>query len=295
MRKGLELATVGAMVVLTLMTTPGFASGASRARVTSAKCSRAEAQTALRAHPNFDPVYIPKLEFPSQVLCGAFLGPGSRTMVVGFAANVCAFSGDTVLGWGVYRWRAGKWQRAWKSWTPSVGIAAVGTNIKETVPIPLPGDPCSNPRGGTKTRTWHWNGSRFVASAWTTIPPPVPSNPSEFRVRLAGGGLGCAVNEEGRTLCQGVPTTPEGREPLEQIAKLQSDGQVTSCTEYYAKEVISCFAGNLGDPIPYLSPGQQTTVGPFTCKVRTAGVECTVTATGKGFLITPESVTKVGG
>jgi hypothetical protein len=123
----------------------------------------------------------------------------------------------------------------------------------------------------------------------------VPSNPSEFRAQLAGGYFGCAVNEGGQTLCQGVPTTSQGSEPLVQVAKLQPDGQVTSCTEHQGTPVASCFEGNLGDPIPYLSPGQASTVGPFTCTVLKAGVECTVAATRKGFLITPESVTEIGG
>ena len=57
-----------------------------------------------------------------------------------------------------------------------------------------------------------------------------------------------------------------------------------------------CYAGQGDDPgLSYLAPGQTSTVGPFTCKVLETGSECTVTATGKGFLITPESLTELGG
>jgi hypothetical protein len=125
-------------------------------------------------------------------------------------------------------------------------------------------------------------------------PAPHVSNPQEFRVGLMTGTMTCAVAAEG-SICQGVPTVPEGTDPLVQVAKLQPSGQLTSCSEYEAMPRSTCFEGNFGDPIPSLHPGQASTVGPFTCKVLNTGVECTVTATGKGFLITPGSVTQIGG
>lgn len=129
------------------------------------------------------------------------------------------------------------------------------------------------------------------------LPPghaaPLPSNPTEFRVRLAGGTFGCAVGEIEETVCFGAPTTPEGSTASVQVAKLQLTGQVTTCVEHGSTD-DHCFEGNLGDPIPYLSPGQQTTVGPFTCKVLESGVECTVMPIGKGFLITLTTTMSVG-
>jgi hypothetical protein len=57
-----------------------------------------------------------------------------------------------------------------------------------------------------------------------------------------------------------------------------------------------CYSGQGDDPgLPDLSAGQASTVGPFTCKVLETGVECVVTATSKGFRVTPETVTEVGG
>jgi hypothetical protein len=140
----------------------------------------------------------------------------------------------------------------------------------------------------------HTHGIYILESTKQPARAPTASNPPEFRARLARGTMGCAVEVEG-AFCQGVPTVLEGSDPLVEVARLQPSGQVSSCTEYEAEPLSTCYEGNLGDPIPDLSPGQASTVGPFTCKVLEAGVECTVTATGKGFLITPESVTDVGG
>lgn len=47
-------------------------------------------------------------------------------------------------------------------------------------------------------------------------------------------------------------------------------------------------------PLPF-PVGKVITVGVFTCKVLETGVECTVTETGKGFVIPPETVTAIGG
>jgi hypothetical protein len=164
MRKG--LATAGAIIALTLIAAPALAGSAGRGAIASAKCSRAAAQAALRAHPRFDPVYTPKLEFPSQVLCGTFLGPGTQTMIVGFAASVCITDAYN-LGWGAYRLSAGNWQPVWKHWEGSQSIAAVGSNIKETRGIRSPSDSGCSDTGGTESRVWHGNGREFVASAWT--------------------------------------------------------------------------------------------------------------------------------
>ncbi len=294
MRKRLTLIPAGAIAALALMATDALAGGGtSRAGIASARCSRAAAQSALREHPKFDPIYIPKLEFPGQVLCGAFLGSGSRTMVVGFAAAVC-INDSYDLGWGVYRLRAGRWQPAWKHWEGSQSLAAVGSTIKETTGIRRPTDSGCNDTGGTRSRIWHWNGSRFVAGPWTTHEAPiaVQSNPSVFYARPAGGFITCGIASEAeeQVRCLGVPA---GTNPLENVVTLQSSGQVETCTRHQTE--VRCFEGNPGENTPTLSAGAVDTLGRFTCKVLETGVECTVAATGKGFLITPGSVTEVGG
>jgi hypothetical protein len=213
-------------------------------------------------------------------------------MVVVIEAETC----HPDFGWVVFRLRAGSWHVAWKYPNGQLHLAAVGSKIEETVGILRPTDPRCNATGGTKTRSWHWNGSRFVASPWTThlAPTPAPSNPPEFYARPAGGYITCGiaggVSEEQRVHCQGAPV---GSNPLENVATLQPDGRVETCTRHQTE--VRCFEGNVGENTPILSAGKVVTIGPFTCKVLAAGVECRVNVTGKGFLITPESVKEVGG
>ena len=54
-------------------------------------------------------------------------------------------------------------------------ITAAGSDIRQTMPIYRPGDPRCCPSGGTKSRLWHWNGSRFVAGPWSEGRPASPT------------------------------------------------------------------------------------------------------------------------
>jgi hypothetical protein len=130
---------------------------------------------------------------------------------------------------------------------------------------------------------------------------PTQSNPTGFQVRLTGGFFLCgitlsAVAGEGLAAAGGAFCLSHGSPPAESnwhAANVQPDGQVTSCSEEVSMMSAECYSGQGNDiGLPYLSPGQASAVGPFICKVLETGVECTVTATGKGFLITPESVTE---
>jgi hypothetical protein len=293
MRRRPRLISVGAVVALALMgmavPTGALAGGRSHAGTASAKCSRAAARSVLREHPRLDPF---RTNLPAQVLCGAFLGPRSQAMVVVFEAETC----NPDFGWAVFRLRAGRWHLVWTYPNGQLTLAAVGSGIKETVGILRPGDPRCKATGGTRTRTWHWNGKTFVASGWTKhlAPTPVISNPTEFYARPPGGFITCGfaggVSEEQLVRCQGAPV---GSNPLESVATLQPDGHLETCSRHQTE--VRCFEGNVGENTPTLSAGAVDAIGPFTCKVLATGVECTVTATGKGFLITPESVTEVGG
>jgi hypothetical protein len=121
-----------------------------------------------------------------------------------------------------------------------------------------------------------------------------PSSPPEFYARPAGGFITCGIGggdaAEQLVHCQGGRVEAD---PLENVAALQTDGQLETCSRHQNED--RCFEGNVGERTPTLSPGDTDTRGPFTCKVLQVGVECTVTATGKGFLITSESLTAVGG
>ena len=129
----------------------------------------------------------------------------------------------------------------------------------------------------------------------TSRPPAThtPSSPTEFYARPAGGYIVCGIAggvSEQHLVCQGAP---HGSNPVENVATLAPDGQLESCSRHQTE--VRCFEGNVGENTPTLSAGEVDSIGPFTCKVLESGVECIVTATGKGFLITPETVTEVGG
>jgi hypothetical protein len=140
----------------------------------------------------------------------------------------------------------------------------------------------------------------------TSSPPTAhaPSSPTGFQVRLAAGFFLCAITlsgnpAEGVAAAGGAFCLSHGSPPAESnwhAANVQPDGKVTDCSEEVSMMRPDCYSGQGNDiGLPYLSPGQQTTVGPVTCKVLEDGVECTVTATGKGFFITPIESVPVGG
>lgn len=96
-----------------------------------------------------------------KVLCGAFAGPRSEVMVVMLVGE-----GNAGFAyWVVFRWAGGTWQFLMRQ-TAGASITAAGPDIRQTLPIYRPSDSRCCPTGGTKTRLWHWNGSRFVASPW---------------------------------------------------------------------------------------------------------------------------------
>jgi hypothetical protein len=127
----------------------------------------------------------------------------------------------------------------------------------------------------------------------TTRPPAThrPPSPTEFYARPPGGFITCIMlGLPPEAVCFGGP---QSSDPPENVATLHPDGQVETCSRHQTE--VRCFEGNAGENTPTLSAGDVDNLGPFTCKVLASGVECTITATGKGFLITPESSTEVGG
>ncbi len=108
------------------------------------------------------------------VLCGAFLGPGSQAMVVSLTTGNCL----PYVGWELYVLKAGAWQHV--PLPPHGGLSghaprAAGNDIQETLDVRRPGDTLCKPTGGTKTRVWHWNGTRLVAGPWRQATAPTPS------------------------------------------------------------------------------------------------------------------------
>jgi hypothetical protein len=86
---------------------------------------------------------------------------------------VASISGDGNIGmlyWAVFEWTGSEWQFLMKQRHAAV-LTGVGSDIGETWSIYGAGDPRCCPSGGTKSRIWRWNGTRFLASAWKQAAP----------------------------------------------------------------------------------------------------------------------------
>jgi len=147
--------------------------------------------------------------------------------------------------------------------------------------LPRPTQMCLGPLPG--------NGSPYgyVIGATKAVPPKSAGAPTtlEFRTTLPGG-VGCEMDARGPTLtqvfCQSVPPT----DPTNgHTATLKANGPFTTCG-------ATC-VGNAGEGTPTFPVGKTATVGPFTCTVESGGVQCVVTATGKGFLFNQSGATAV--
>jgi hypothetical protein len=225
---------------------------------------------------------------------------------------------------GFLLFQDGQWvleRLRWTGWGSSVAQATGVSNSSNDIP---------DAAGGKRIKTWarvalsdpgRFQGHEVYRCFTLTVPPPAtdmhlclghppgashgiyilePAKqpaPAPTAVGfLAGHGLNCEMHDEpgpgdsNAVFCESARIVSEGGEIFAQTAMLQPNGQVASCSG----SASHCDLGNAGT-VPTYSPGKVVTVGAFTCKVLEAGVECTVTATGKGFLITPESVTEVGG
>jgi hypothetical protein len=146
---------------------PGTAADSSTATGDCSKLEAGEAVKRLRlGHPELaDPVY--------KVLCGAFAGPASQTMVV----SLLGPGSLGMIDWVVFRWGQGEWQLLMRRHQAAV-LTAAGSDIRETVFVFRPGDPRCCPSGGTRSRIWHWNGSRLVAGDWKQAKPPTKPPPA---------------------------------------------------------------------------------------------------------------------
>jgi hypothetical protein len=246
------------------------------------KCSKSTAvEVATRLHVGVDPI-LGKTPI-SQVLCGPFLGPGSQGMVASVAVPTgCGGS----LEWAVFRFTSGNWQVVMVRKNGAF-LSPVGSNIREKVGAPRSGDPHCSP-SAWKSRIWHWNGSRFVASPWkvTSSSKSGPKTVHLFYVRSPSHNLWCDVGDEGKAYCVS--------KDLPHSATLALDGTLRICNGR------RCVANNnlfkAGTPV--LAYGQRDEQGGYRCKSEQSGISCTVILAGKGyakgFLINGAGVRRVG-
>jgi hypothetical protein len=132
-----------------------------KAHITN-NCTRITARLLL-ARNRLGDLGDPKLRDPvGQVLCSTFFGAHTLGMAVSLAIPSCGRTG----GWVVFRWNGRAWKLVMRQ-RHGADLAAIGSQIRETQFIFRSGDKHCNPTGGTRSRTWHWNGSRFVSSRWS--------------------------------------------------------------------------------------------------------------------------------
>ena len=228
----------------------------------SATCSLQTATVVLQALPgrtfNDPPA--------DHVLCGPFTGAHSNAMVVSLATPGCGGS----IGWMVFKHVGGVWQTVFESHSGAF-LDKLGSRFRETRFILRPNDPHCFPTGGSKSRTWRWNGTRLVHRPFVRTGAMFFSPSRNLSCTIAIGSVRCSSQKAphaGRLTARGGVATCKGTPCL------------TPATAYPTAAVLRF--------------GRSVTAGPFTCMSRQTGVTCTVTRTGKGFRINKAGVTRVG-
>jgi hypothetical protein len=150
-----------------------------------------------------------------------------------------------------------------------------------------PGDAHCFPTGGTRSRTWRWNGTRFTAGAWKHTGPGGGAQPvTHLEFRSPTGKLTCEMGDS-----SGKPAF---------LVFCRSQTRALSVTLVPSGHITVC-RGSAGSPCigqpstnaPALAYGRQRTVGRFRCVSMPTGMRCTVIRSGKGFLISSTDVQRV--
>jgi hypothetical protein len=210
-----------------------------------------------------------------QVLCGPFVGAGSRAMAATVAIPSCGLS----VGWAVFRYATGAW-RLVMNVKHGAYLDAVGSDIRETIGVLAPRDPHCFP-SSVKYHFWHWNGSRLTAGPWFRA---LSYNP--------------VVSPDGKIFCSfGIVDYPNFEAHCVTLspvhsARLLANGTLTTCDASG-----SCLNGVDRTGTHVVPYGQADEWNEFHCLSESKGITCTVIggkAAGKGFLINSSGVTKVG-
>lgn len=276
----------GAALLLLAVPQAAAAVAAPGARIAHASCSRATAKRLVN-QDRLNDFLLPQPVV--QVICGPFTGPRSQAMLVTIGAATCW----SPQQWAVFRYTGGAWRLVTDKHRFIVSpVRASGGNLIVTSPVSRPGDSRCDLTGGTLTQTWHWNRSRFVVVATKRTPPPVHT--IEFYASAQGLRVGCEIDDStvvngGQVICSAYSSTEL------RTAVLNGTGRVVACTQPIQASTGPCPQGNLGAPIPTYSTGKSIALGGYRCQVLQTGLQCTVIATGKGFLFGPSTVTPVGG
>jgi hypothetical protein len=176
------LLTAAALAALLLA--GGAPSAARTARAALPACTE-QAAAAAPAVQQF--MFDPNARPPITVLCGAFLGPGSRAMAVTFNHGVCTPN----FGWSLYRPAAGTWQLVAPPGHVTHLIVAPlralpGGAIRERWGVFRKTDTPCLPTGATLQRIWRFNGSAFVPGKTTTVKSAAAKKPAAGKTPAAG-------------------------------------------------------------------------------------------------------------
>ena len=271
-----------AALIVTLASTSASASFASG--TLSGECSQANARQ-LVAQYGLNGFQLPNPV--AQLLCGPFAGPGSDAMVVAIGVFPTCWP---IQRWAVFSFAGGAWKLVLDRPQFIVPpLAAVGSDIRETVPVYRAGDPRCIPTGGTRARLWHWDGTRFTAGPWKQVKPGNAVKYTEFYSPLPGV-IACSMSDDAGRSGVGVycaALNPGGNPRKQHSVKMGLSGRLKICSG------PRCPIGNPGEGTPTLRFGKQMTVGRFRCLSLRSGVKCTVISSGRGFLFSSAGVAPV--
>lgn len=71
------------------------------------------------------------------------------------------------------------------------------SDIRETVSILRPGDQHCCPTGGTRSRIWHWNGTRLTAGAWKQSTAGIAPTKEALIFSPSPVGGSCLMTDDG--------------------------------------------------------------------------------------------------
>ena len=236
-----------------------------------------------------------------QVLCGPFTGPGSKAMTVTIGAPTCW----PIQHWAVFALTAGAWRLVLDQPAYLVPpLTAAGSGINETTAVQRPGDSRCFPSGGTRSRTWRWNGTRLVASAWTQSKPatqktPSITLPSGSYFKTPSGNIVCAFLTGGNVqpsvgcrIKSGLRSPPTSRRPecspawgisLKATGRAQTDRSVCPGEDEGDAGVLAY--ESMARVVGY---GTTRSSGGIRCTSQSTGLTCR-NKSGHGFFLSREN------
>ena len=122
---------------------------------------------------------------------------------------------------------------------------------------------------------------------FTIFPAPARLTEREFYVGTAPG-VGCSMSARS-LLCENNALHHN------QKATLANDSTLDVCLWTGDGTTNACNLGNAGEGTPTYKAGKTIVFGRYRCKIIATGVRCVGTASGKGFEMTAEDVSAIGG